>query len=62
MLFIYNMQGTLLRTKYFGNLHRGVNNIRFLRNDLGGNQLPAGTYIFRLANGNAEGMIKGVVV
>jgi hypothetical protein len=56
------MQGILLRTEYFGNLHIGVNNIRFLRNDLGGNQLPAGTYIFRLVNGNAEGMIKGVVL
>ena len=62
IIFIYNMQGTLLRTEYFGNLHRGVNNLRFLRNDLGGNQFPAGTYIFKLINGNAEGIIKGVVL
>ena len=61
-LFIYNMHGTLLRTEFLRDLQRGVNNIRFMRTDMVGNQLPAGSYIFRLVNGKAEGMTKGVVL
>jgi photosystem II stability/assembly factor-like uncharacterized protein len=62
ILSVYNLQGTLLKTENLGNLNRGVNNIRILPADQGGNQLPAGCYIFRLVNGNAEGLAKGVVL
>jgi hypothetical protein len=61
-LSVYNIQGTLLRTEYFGNLQRGIHNILLFRADAEGNQLPAGSYIFRLVTGKTEGITKGIVL
>ncbi len=60
-LFIYNMQGTLLRTENFRSLQKGINNIRLMTTDMVGNQLPKGSYIFRIVSGKEEGMTKGIV-
>jgi flagellar hook assembly protein FlgD len=55
------MQGTLLRKEYFVNLQKGVNNISLIPTDKAGNQLPKGSYIFRIVSGKDEGMAKGIV-
>jgi photosystem II stability/assembly factor-like uncharacterized protein len=62
VLFIYNVQGTLMKTVTFDHIKQGVNIIRTMKSGNGSDQLPAGAYFFRLVNGKTEGVAKGIVI
>jgi hypothetical protein len=61
ILTVYNMLGKLIRTEFLGELQRGTRNILERRTDAGGNQLPEGSYLFRIVSGEEEYVGKGVV-
>lgn len=60
-LSVFDLRGKLVRTEKLGKPGPGINVLRLTPTDQNGNRLPAGTYIFRIANGEEEGMTKGVV-
>lgn len=61
-LFVYTMNGILLRNVAIGDPKTGVNTIMLNRNNLNGHPLPSGSYIFRLVSGKNEGVVKGIVL
>jgi hypothetical protein len=46
----------------FGHIKQGINIIRTMKSGNGSDQLPAGSNFFRLVNGKAEGVAKGIVI
>jgi hypothetical protein len=60
-LTVYDLQGKSVRTEFLGKLQRGIHDIRLDLRNTGGNQLPAGSYIFSIVSGKESAAAKGVV-